>query len=788
VVSPVSASVTVAHQHPVAASSLFTAHDALGMPIVQYDFWDNGSDGGTWLLNGVPLGLNQDNFVPASQLSLVTYRGGAGTETIWERASDGIGFGAWVSLSATDTAPVVTPSSANVNVGHAMVAASSLFTAGDADTDNIVQYEFFDSGQAGGHWVLNGIVQPDNQTISISASQLAQMTYRGGSGTETIWERASDGVQFGAWVSLNATGTESAPAVAPTSASVVASYKSSVAATTLFTVYDRDGDLITQYDFWDNGAGGGHWSINGVAQGSNVEIIVNASQLSQVTYTPGAGTDTLFVRANDGLLWSAWTAGFSATDVAPVSTPVHNSVSGAGNRTYAFSNLFAVSDADGDQAAVYDFWDNGAGGGHWSINGVAQGSNHEILVNASQLSQVTYQSGSGTDTLFLRASDGLHFGAWTQGVSVANAPVANPNQSAFTLSHTQSVAATTLFTATDADGDPITKYDFWDNGMGGGHWSINGVAQGSNVEIIVNASQLSQVTYTPGAGTDTLFVRVNDGTQWSAWTPGFTAVERGTRKHLVHQLAGRQYRPDLCGLRPVHHHRCGHRCDRQIRFLGQRRGRRPLVGERRGEGKQSGDRGECFPALAGDLHRGGGYRHAVRAHQRRPPMGPVDARVPRVGRPAAELCDRPRRWWGGDWHGGFAHRCELRLQHRHAHARRFPTLRRDRSGPGRPGLARSRRHQFHQRHDDRDLDECHERRRHVARDRRHASSQHRAPRQLHGVDVRLGERRPRRHDDRRSADSRRSAAAGRPTACVSFAICFIAQESRVLASGPLDEG
>jgi hypothetical protein len=262
-----------------------------------------------------------------------------------------------------------------------------------------------------------------------------------------------------------------------------------------------------------------------VAQGSNVEIIVNASQLSQVTYTPGAGTDTLFVRANDGLMWSTWTAGFSATDVAPVSTPLHNSVSGAGNRTYAFSNLFTVGDADGDQAAVYDFWDNGAGGGHWSVNGVAQGSNQEILVNASQLSQVTYQSGSGTDTLFLRASDGLHFGAWTQGVSVVNAPVANPNQSAFTLSHTQSVAATALFTAADADGDPITKYDFWDNGAGGGHWSINGVAQGSNVEIIVNASQLSQVTYTPGAGTDTLFVRVNDGTQWSAWTPGFTAAD-----------------------------------------------------------------------------------------------------------------------------------------------------------------------------------------------------------------------------------------------------------------------
>jgi hypothetical protein len=71
---------------------------------------------------------------------------------------------------------------------------------------------------------------------------------------------------------------------------------------------------------------------------------------------------------------------------------------------------------------VYDFWDNGAGGGHWSVNGVAKGSNQEILVNASQISQVTYQAGAGTDTIFLRASDGLHFGAWTQGDEVIPLP------------------------------------------------------------------------------------------------------------------------------------------------------------------------------------------------------------------------------------------------------------------------------------------------------------------------------------------------------------------------------
>ena len=93
----------------------------------------------------------------------------------------------------------------------APVAATSLFTASDADADSIVQYDFWDSGQAGGHWLLNGVALPNNQENFVSAAQLSQVTYRGGGGTETICERASDGIQFGAWVSVNATGTGPRP-------------------------------------------------------------------------------------------------------------------------------------------------------------------------------------------------------------------------------------------------------------------------------------------------------------------------------------------------------------------------------------------------------------------------------------------------------------------------------------------------------------------------------------------------------------------------------------------------
>src|SRR5206468_705186 len=124
VVTPVSANVTVSHSHPVAASTLFTASDADADAIVQYDFYDSGSGGGHWLLNGNALPNGQENFVPAAQLSQVTYQGGAGTETIWERASDGIQFSAWVSVNATDSAPtVMTPLGANVSVSHSTPVA-----------------------------------------------------------------------------------------------------------------------------------------------------------------------------------------------------------------------------------------------------------------------------------------------------------------------------------------------------------------------------------------------------------------------------------------------------------------------------------------------------------------------------------------------------------------------------------------------------------------------------------------------------------------------------------------
>jgi hypothetical protein len=131
----------------------------------------------------------------------------------------------------------------------------------------------------------------------------------------------------------------------------------------------------------------------------------------------------------------------------------------------------AFTASDPDTIATFGFWDTGIGGGHFVLNGVAQGINQEIDVTAAQLSQLSYQSGSGADTLWVRANDGTQWSSWSNSFSVM-APIDTPptvSVSNVMAMHGQSFAASFLFTASDADGDMITKYAFWDT-PGVGHF------------------------------------------------------------------------------------------------------------------------------------------------------------------------------------------------------------------------------------------------------------------------------------------------------------------------------
>ena len=180
--------------------------------------------------------------------------------------------------------------------------------------------------------------------------------------------------------------------------------------------------------------------------------------------------------------------------------------------TFAASSLFTASDPDGDPLTQYSLFNTGGNAGTPAAQRRALPIGQDNIVATALLGQVTYRASVNsstssfplTDTLAVRASDGNGFGAWAPYVDTAYGPVVNATNNALTVSHLHTVAATSLFTASDADGLTITQYDFFNTGVGGGHWLLNGVALGSNRENIVSAAQLSQVSYQSGAGTMTL--------------------------------------------------------------------------------------------------------------------------------------------------------------------------------------------------------------------------------------------------------------------------------------------
>ena len=218
------------------------------------------------------------------------------------------------------------------------------------------------------------------------------------------------------------------------------------------------------------------------------------------------------------------TALFQVDTITPPSPPalsVSSNPTAAHRQVIALSTLVSISDPFGLGYQQLQLWDsNGtASGGQFVINGVAQSGGHEIDVAPTDLAKTVFDVGmlGGTDTLWaqLQQSNGALTG-WQQ--FTVTAPVDTPptvSVSNMTATHGQSFAASGLFTAKDADGDTITKYAFWDTGSGGGHFVLNGVVQGTNQEIDVTAAQLSQLSYQSGSGTDTLWVRANDGAQWS---------------------------------------------------------------------------------------------------------------------------------------------------------------------------------------------------------------------------------------------------------------------------------
>src|SRR5579872_3755633 len=256
--------------------------------------------------------------------------------------------------------------------------------------------------------------------------------------------------------------------------------------------------------------------------------------LSEVTFQD-TGTDTSSgshpVRTvtwtiNDG------TNAFNATsqltiDRAPAASnnAATDTVGAAIGATAASGVLSNASDLDGEKLTLTAVSDTAHGAGtvgsslagvygHLTIN--ADGSYSYVADNAAAISAGA--SGSHLQDVFSYAVSDGNGGSASASLTIIldRAPVVTAGNIILSTAH--SVAASSLFSATDPDGNTITTYAFENSGPG--HFVLNGtVVEPNNQEIDVSAAQLSQLTYQSVAGSsDSLQIRVNDGTLWSSWT------------------------------------------------------------------------------------------------------------------------------------------------------------------------------------------------------------------------------------------------------------------------------
>lgn len=425
-----------------------------------------------------------------------------------------------------DSSPLINATSKSIT-HNTTVSATSLFTASDPDGDAIVTYRFADlSGNASsGYWIVNGVIQASNTPFEVAAADLASVQFVvGTSGADTLQISASDGTHYGTPANITITATDYAPVV--TAANIVATHGQVFTAAQLFGTSDADGDSMVSYQVVDRTttATTGHWDIAGVDQLAGSTITVAASNLADLTFESGSGNDTLNVRAFDGSMWGAWVS-FSVRapiDHAPVVTGTN--VSATHGQVFTAAQLFGASDADGDPIVSYQVIDKttGAASGHWDIAGADQVAGNTITLAPSDLSNLTFESRSGSDTLNIRAFDGTMWGAWDRfsvTAPVDHAPVVV--HSGVSVAIGSHIAAASLFTVSDAENDAITKYQFQDSSTGSssGYWEVNGAPLTAGQPFQFDASDLPSVDFVGGStvGVDHLIVRAYDDMMWGSW-------------------------------------------------------------------------------------------------------------------------------------------------------------------------------------------------------------------------------------------------------------------------------
>src|SRR5204862_2885780 len=130
----------------------------------KHEFWDSPAGYRHFAVNGIEAGVNVTIPVSAVDLANTQFIGSAstGADLVWVRASDGQTWSDWKSWNMNswphlgNSAPAVSAADASI-LTNQVVAAGSLFSVTDADSDAIARYELWDDVNGGGYCTVNGV-------------------------------------------------------------------------------------------------------------------------------------------------------------------------------------------------------------------------------------------------------------------------------------------------------------------------------------------------------------------------------------------------------------------------------------------------------------------------------------------------------------------------------------------------------------------------------------------------------------------------------------------------------
>lgn len=303
----------------------------------------------------------------------------------------------------------------------------------------------------------------------------------------------------------------------------------SVDITSITSVFDRDGNPIETYRFY-NPVGGGFFTLDGVDQGAGSYFDVDSADISKLRYHASAtvGKEQIRALVYDGARWSPEDIATFYSVTSPTRKPVINADSSLDVVAYEkvrMSDYVSASDPDGYPIERYKFRDvkSTNRGGYFEFNGVKKKQGEWFYVRADKLDSVFYNGALNqhAENLQVRAFDGTQWSApkkiLANTTRNANRPiVANTT---FTIRAETSVSLIDTFEVRDEDNSTMKKYRFLDtNGSNGsGYVEVNGVRKPSNRWITIDAEDMAGAKFvaSQGALTEKVRVRVWDGKFWS---------------------------------------------------------------------------------------------------------------------------------------------------------------------------------------------------------------------------------------------------------------------------------